>query len=101
MDQRSRLQVVDELPEPITPVQAPADPMVNLGAQALMIGIGALSKRFLVALASLWLGFFTISTVFSAWWLWYAVRPQTVSEIVALATYAVFITVVNIIVRRA
>lgn len=100
-DPRSRLQIVEEIEEPDAPAPQKADPMVNLGAQALMVGLGALSKRFVVALASLWLGFFTISTVFSAWVLWYNLLGEpTILQLVALATYAVFVLAANLIVRR-
>lgn len=100
-DPRSRLQVVEEIDEPpLPPIQKP-DPLVNLGAQALMVGLGALSKRFVVALASLWLGCFTISTVFSAFWLWYSVAATPTNlQLVALATYAIFVLAANVIVRR-
>lgn len=100
-DPRSRLQAVEYLPDDpgVAPEPRP-DTAVNLGAQALVIGLGALSKRFLVALSSLWLGAFTISTVFSAWWLWYCIpRPEN-TQIVALGIYAGFILAINWLVRR-
>lgn len=103
-DPRSRLQVVEEIPDfpqsLIPPPEPKPDPLVKFGAEALMIGLGALSKRFLVALSSLWLGFFTISSVFSAFWLWYSIPAPSVLQIVALGIYCVFILAMNVIVRR-
>ena len=69
----------------------------TIGINALMIGLGALSKRTLVALAQL----FTLLTVASAFALWWRVLPDpSVYQLVGLSIYAVFLLIVNWLVRR-
>ena len=80
---------------------APPSPRESLsdtiGINALMIGLGALSKRTLVALAQL----FTLLTVASAFALWWRVLPDpSVYQLVGLSIYAVFLLIVNWLVRR-
>lgn len=91
-DPRSRLQIVEEFPEaPPTP-----DPLVSVGATALMIGIKTLSQRAFAAVNT----YFMLLTVFSAWWLWSSIPNPSPTQLVALGIYAVFILAANLIVRR-
>lgn len=69
----------------------------RIGIDALMLGLSALSKRTLVALSNL----FTLLTVASAFALWWRVLPEpSVYQLVGLSIYAVFLLIVNWLVRR-
>lgn len=94
MEQRqSRLEVVRELPDEQPP--AP-DPLISVGATALMLGLKALSQRAITAVADL----FMLLTVGSAWWLWASIPDPHPTQITALGIYAVFVLCANIIVRK-
>lgn len=94
-DPRSRLQVVEEFPE-ASPQPAPVDPMVSVGATALMIGIKALSQRAFAAVNT----YFFLLSVASVWWLWFSIPNPSPTQITALTIYAAFILAANLIVRR-
>jgi hypothetical protein len=67
------------------------------GMQALMLGLGALSKRAIVALQSM----FVLLATGSAFVLWWSVMPSpTVLQLSALALYAIFVLAASVIVRR-
>lgn len=73
------------------------DRLEKIGINALMLGLGALSKRTLIALSNL----FTLLTVISAFALWWSVLPNpTLYQLVGLTIYAVFLLIVNWLVRR-
>lgn len=73
------------------------DTLETIGINALMLGLGALSKRTLVALSNL----FTLLTVTSAFALWWRVLPEpSVYQLAGLTIYAVFLLIVNWLVRR-
>lgn len=61
----------------------------------LMLALGALSQRALVAVADL----FTLLTVASAFWLWRSIPDPNELQIIALSIYAAFVLAANWIVR--
>jgi hypothetical protein len=61
------------------------------------LSLAALSKRAVVALADL----FCLLTVGSAWYLWHSIPDPNTYQLIELAMYAVFVTGVNVIIRRA
>lgn len=89
---RPQFEVVGEIPDE-TPQSHVAE---RVSAHALMIALKALSQRALVALADL----FMLTTVGSAFWLWYLTPKPDSYQIVSLSIYAVFILAANYIVRR-
>jgi hypothetical protein len=60
-----------------------------------MMALSALSKRALVALASV----FSLLTAGSAFWLWFLTPKPDVYQIVSLTIYSVFILALNWLVR--
>lgn len=67
------------------------------GMQALMLGLGALSKRAIIALQSL----FVLLATASAFALWWSVMPSpTILQLVGLSLYGVLILAASVIVRR-
>ena len=68
-----------------------------IGIEALMLGLGALSKRFVIAVASL----FTLVTCASMFWLALTIIPKPdLLQLAALVIYAIFVVGLNLIVRR-
>ncbi len=57
------------------------------GFEMLRMGLGALSKRTIAALPSL----FALPAVGSAFWLWYLTPKPDIFQIVSLTIYAVFV----------
>jgi hypothetical protein len=74
----------------------PARQESQAALRMLMVALGALSKRFLIALADL----FTLTTVASAWWLWLAIPAPDTHQLIALGMYLLFVLAINFIVRR-
>lgn len=71
---------------------------VSQSLQLLLMALGALGKRTIVALANC----FTILTVGSAFWLWMMAPPEpSVTQIVSLSIYAAFVLAINFITKRA
>lgn len=69
----------------------------SAGMQALMLGLGALSKRAIIALQSL----FVLLATASAFILWWAVMPNpSVLQLIGLSIYALFVLAASVIVRR-
>ena len=67
------------------------------GMQALMLGLGALSKRTVIALQSL----FVLLATASAFTLWWAVLPSpSILQLVGLGMYALFCLAASVIVRK-
>jgi len=65
--------------------------------QALMLGLGALSKRVVVALQSM----FVLLATGSAFVLWWSVLPSpSILQLVGLGMYAAFVLAASVIVRR-
>lgn len=90
--------ITDDAIEEQAPPQSALDKAAErIGIEALMLGLGALSKRTLVALSNL----FTLLTVASAFALWWRVLPEpSVYQLAGLTIYAVFLLIVNWLVRR-
>lgn len=85
----------DTQPQPATSQSAPRIGE-KLALDVWVMAISALSKRALVALASL----FTLLTVGSAFWLWWCIPDPNTNQIIALSIYALFVLAANWIVRR-
>ena len=85
-----KLEVVPET-DPAEGGQAKSDATTAM----FMMALGALSKRALVALASL----FSLLTAGSAFWLWFLTPKPDVYQIVSLTIYSVFILALNFLVR--
>ena len=64
-----------------------ADKAHDAGMAMLMMGLGALSKRAVAALPSV----FALPAVGSAFWLWYLTPRPDVFQIVSLTIYALFV----------
>jgi hypothetical protein len=67
----------------------------DAGMAMLMMGLGALSKRALIALASM----FSLLTAGSAFWLWFLTPKPDIYQIVSLTIYSIFILALNFLVR--
>jgi len=74
--------------------QEPADHAA--ATKMLMLGLGALSKRSLVALADL----FCLLTVASVFWLFISTPDPNVMRLIQLGGYCLFVLAANWIVRR-
>ena len=67
------------------------------GMQTLMLGLGALSKRAVIALQSM----FVLLATGSAFVLWWSVLPSpSVLQLTGLGMYALFVLAASIIVRK-
>jgi hypothetical protein len=83
--------------EIVEPDDEPAAPKRDAGATLLMLGLKTLSQRALAAVADL----FTLATVGSAFWLFFAIKAEpNTYQLVLAATYACFVLAANWIVRR-
>ena len=90
----SRLQLLEDALPPPPP---PAEPTVNkVAGDLVLLALRSLSARAITALGSL----FTLATVGSAWWLWYATPEPSPYQLVKLAMYGLFVLCANWIVRR-
>ncbi len=61
-----------------------------------MLALSALSQRVIAAATT----YFTLLTVFGAWWLWYSIPDPSPTQIVSLSIFAAFILAANWLVRR-
>ena len=86
-----RFERLEQLPD-----DQPLPQGTDLGTQALILGLKALSQRFVAAIAKL----FTLATVGSAFWLWWSTPSPNIYQIVSLTIYALFVLAANWIVRR-
>ena len=74
--------------EPVPETDPPeADKAHDAGMTMLMMGLGALSKRAIAALPSV----FALPAVGSAFWLWYLTPKPDVFQIISLTIYALFV----------
>jgi len=65
--------------------------------QALMLGLGALSKRAIIALQSM----FVLLATGSAFILWWSVLPSpSVLQLTGLGMYGLFVLAASVIVRK-
>lgn len=78
------VQDEDEAP----PIEQPARSnfLESAGFQSLMIGLGALSQRTIVALSRL----FALLVIASDFWLWASIPSPNAYQLVALGMYAAF-----------
>ena len=63
---------------------------------ALTLGLKTLSQRAIAGSKAL----FTLASVFSCFWLWNATPDPSVTQIISLSLYALFVLAANVIVRR-
>ena len=63
----------------------------------LMLALKTFGQRVVIALSNL----FSLLTVLSVWWLWMSVPHPGTNDLVGMGMYAVFILVVNYLVKRA
>lgn len=84
-------------PAAISAAQAAVEQDRKRATQLLMLGLGTVGKRLLIAASN----FFGLLTVASVWVLWWQRPDPTTHQLVALGMYAAFILIVNLIVRRA
>ena len=85
-------EVVEDDDEPLAPPPAP-----KRDTALLMLALKSLSQRTIAALADL----FTLVTVGSCFWLFFAIKEQpNTFQLVLAATYALFVLAANWIVRR-
>jgi len=69
----------------------------SAGIQTLMLGLGALSKRAIVALQSM----FVLLATGSAFVLWWSVMPNpSILQLTGLSIYAMFVLAASVIVRK-
>lgn len=94
MAEMFKLEPVPEETDPPNGGQG-ARPADQAGFEMLRMGLSALSKRALVALASL----FSLLTAASAFWLWFLTPKPDVFQIVSLTIYSIFILALNWLVR--
>lgn len=74
--------------------QAQAQQSQMQSAAMIAVALKALSQKALIALASL----FTLLTCGSAFWLWMSIPEPTVTQLVGMGMYAVFILLTNLLV---
>ena len=87
--------------EPVEILESPPDPVLARAANAaavsaLALGLKTLSQRAIAATRDV----FTLLSVGSGFWLWNSIPNPSITQIVSLSLYAVFILAANIIVRR-
>ena len=87
--------------EPVEILEEQQDPALARAANAaavsaLAFGLKALSQRALAGTKAL----FTLLSVASCFWLWASISNPSITQIVSLTIYAVFILAANVIVRR-
>jgi len=85
-----KFQVVEDTPD------STDNPTAAIAANALMLGLSALSQRAIAGGKAL----FTVLSVGSAWWLWSATPKPDQYQIASLTIYAGFILAMNWIVWR-
>ena len=89
-------RVINDDDEPSKPSKTD-QALETAGMQALMLGLGALSKRAIIALQSA----FVLLATGSAFILWWSVMPNpTVLQLTGLSIYALFVLAASVIVRR-
>jgi hypothetical protein len=87
-------ELVQEDEEPVASSTVPGTS--DRATELLLLSLQALSKRTVVALSNL----FCLLTVGSVFVLFYNIPNPSVTQIVALSIYAVFVATINVIVRR-
>ena len=87
--------------EPVKIHEEQPDPALARAANAaavsaLALSLKALSQRAIAGSKAL----FTLCSVASCFWLWNATPDPSITQIVSLSLYAIFILAANVIVRR-
>lgn len=96
-DPKRAFEVVQETDDEPARTPHPAQPIVDsLGIETLTLGLKALSQRAIGAVKDV----FTLLSVASTWWLWRSIPDPQPTQIVSLSLYAVFVVIVNWLVRR-
>ena len=85
----------DEAPPTETPEKTPL--LESAGMQMLVLGLGALTKRAVVALSRL----FALLVIASDFWLWASIPAPNAYQLVALGMYAAFSLAAIYISRKA
>lgn len=85
------VEIPDEQPDPAFARAANA-----AAVSALALGLKTLSQRALGGVKAL----FTLLSVASCFWLWASIPNPSVTQIMSLSIYAIFILAANVIVRR-
>ena len=90
-------RIISDEDEPKKPPSKTDQALETAGMQALMLGLGALSKRAIIALQSA----FVLLATASAFTLWWSVMPNpSVMQLTGLSIYAVFVLAASVIVRK-
>jgi hypothetical protein len=92
-------QIAEREDVPTVVEMAPGKPKAEQASAALdllITALGALSKKTVVALATL----FTLATVGSAFLLWFKTPDPSPTQIISLSIYAAFVLAINFIIRR-
>lgn len=86
-------QVEDDGPFEAPPAAAPqgSPRLQSVATEMLLMGIGALSKRFVVALSRL----FMLLTMGSVFALWYLTPDPNTNQIISLSIYAAVVLAAN------
>lgn len=84
--------VPDDLPDD----EVPKAEKRGFEIDVLMLALGALSKRTLVAIDNL----FCLLTVFLVFWLWKSIPEPNTYQLIELGIFALFVLAANVIVRR-
>ena len=83
--------------EPVKPTSRTEHTLESVGMQTLMLGLGALSKRAVIALQSM----FVLLATGSAFVLWWSVLPSpSVLQLTGLGMYGLFVLAASVIVRK-
>ena len=97
MAEPKRFELVQEQDlDETAPAQKPEPVGAGIATDLILLSLQALSKRTLIALSNL----YSLLTVGSVFVLFYNIPNPSVTQIVALSIYAVFIATINVIVRR-
>lgn len=87
-------QQIAQQAERAAKMQADAEAAHKVAMQAVMLGIATLSKRALIAIASLT----TLLTVASVFWLFMSLPEPNAYQLVSMGLYAGFVLLINLLV---
>jgi len=99
----SKFALVEDGAEASDKTQAtPAQPFLNaVSVQMLTMALKSLSARSIAALSYLWREVFTAAGLYSAWYLWQAAGTNpSVSQLIGLGMYGVFLLALELVRRR-
>lgn len=97
----SKFAVIEESPVDAT-TKTQGQPAINaVSIQMLTMALKALSARAVAALSYLWREMFTAAGLYSAWYLWQAAGTNpSVSQLIGLGMYGMFILALELVRRR-